>query len=83
PVDLASSKIKANQILEKIDGEAITASIDWSKLLNRKAGKNVLLTLYNPDTKERFEEVVKPIANEQGLLYDRWVANMRKMVETL
>lgn len=83
PVDLASSKIKANQILEKIDGEAITAGIDWSKLLNRKAGKNVLLTIYNPDTKERFEEVVKPIANEQGLLYDRWVANMRKMVETL
>ncbi|MFX6830794.1 hypothetical protein ABTH65_19130, partial [Acinetobacter baumannii] len=39
PVDLASSKIKANQILEKIDGEAITAGIDWSKLLNRKAGK--------------------------------------------
>jgi tricorn protease len=83
PVDLSSSKIKAGHIIEKIDGEAITTSIDWSRLLNRKAGKNVLLTIYNPDTKERFEEVVKPIANEQVLLYDRWVANMRKMVETL
>jgi Tol biopolymer transport system component/C-terminal processing protease CtpA/Prc len=85
PLLNAKTKIEKGVVIEKIDGEAITANIDWSKLLNRKDGKNVLLNLYNPATKERWEEVIKPISQgqEQNLLYQRWVKNMRKQVEEM
>jgi len=81
----AKTQIGKGVIIEKIDGEAITNDIDWAKLLNRKSGKNVLLSLYNPATKERWEEVTKPISQseEQNLLYDRWVKQMRKQVDEL
>jgi C-terminal processing protease CtpA/Prc len=85
PLDVAGSKIKAGMTIEKIDGEAVTANADWASLLNRKAGKNVLLSVFDPVKNERFEESVKPIAGqqEQGLLYNRWVNMMRKMVDKL
>lgn len=85
PTDLANSKIKAGMIIEKIDGEAITATKDWNQLLNRKAGSNVLLSVLDQTGNTRFEEVVKPIngSAEQALLYNRWVNTMRKMVEEL
>jgi tricorn protease len=85
PLDNATSKVKAGNILEKIDGEEITDSIDWSKLLNRKRGINTLLSVYNDDTKTHFDEVIKPISigNEINLMYKRWVNKMRDMVDKL
>lgn len=85
PLDVAGSKVKAGMIIEKIDGKAITADEDWATHLNRKAGIQVLLSVYDPVKNERFEESVKPIslAAEQSLLYDRWVETMRNMVEKL
>ncbi len=83
PIDKAKSKIKAGTTIEKIDGEDITDAIDWNKLLNRKAGKNVLLSLSNGT--EKWEEVIKPItvAEENALLYKRWTKTMSDMVEKL
>jgi tricorn protease len=85
PFTNAVSKITRGVVIEKIDGEEITGDSDWSRLLNRKNGKNTLLSLYNPETKQRWEETTKPItlADEQGLMYKRWVANNRKKVEEL
>jgi len=85
PLDKSSSAVKANQVIEKIDGELITSTTDWAALLNRKVGKNVLLSLYNEATKTRFDEVVKPItfAEETSLMYKRWVEKMRAIVEKL
>jgi C-terminal processing protease CtpA/Prc len=81
----ARTKIKKGMIIEKIDGEGISDNMDWSYLLNRKNGKNVLLSLYDPATKQRWEETTKPITQgeEQTLLYNRWVAMNRKKVEEL
>ncbi|HEU4633519.1 MAG TPA: S41 family peptidase [Flavisolibacter sp.] len=81
----AKTKIKKGIIIEKIDGEAISNAFDWARLLNRKTGKNVLLSLYDPATKQRWDEITKPISQgeEQGLLYDRWVKNNRQKVEEL
>jgi len=81
----ARTKIKKGVVIEKIDGEPITADMDWSRLLNRKSGKNVLLSLYDPASKQRWEETTKPITQgeEQSLLYTRWVNNNRKKVEEL
>lgn len=85
PVDKAKSKIKAGNIIEKIDGEAITDGVDWNKFLNRKNGKNVLLSMYDPATKEQWDEMVKPITNveENALLYKRWTTTMAAMVDKL
>ena len=81
----AKTKIRKGVIIEKIDDEAINNSFDWARLLNRKTGKNILLSLYDPETKQRWDETTKPISQgeEQNLLYDRWVSNNRKKVEQL
>lgn len=85
PIMNAKTKIKKGVVIEKLDGETIPADADWARLLNRKTGKNVLLSLYDPATQQRWEETTKPISQgeEQGLLYERWVENNRKKVEQL
>ena len=73
PLDKSGFNTLPGAIIEAIDGETITADKDFAQFLNRKAGKNVLLTL-NENGKTR-ELVVKPISagEENGLLYKRWV----------
>lgn len=85
PFDKAASKMKKGNIIEKIDGQPITGKTDWAELLNRKAGNNVLVSVYDADSKTRWEETVKPITTEaeSTLMYKRWVENMRKMVDKL
>ncbi len=85
PLDKARSKIKAGQEIRKIDGNEINNSVDWSIFLNRKSGMNVLLTVYDPVTKNTFDEVVKPIkpAEENDFLYRRWTNKMRAIVDKL
>ena len=85
PLDRADSKVKAGTIIEKIDGEAITDAMDYNMLLNRKAGKTVLLSLYDPATKTRWDETMKPISmgQEAGLMYKRWVKKMEEMTDKL
>ncbi len=85
PLDNSDSKIKMGTIIEKIDGESITANLNHHQLLNRKAGKKVLLSLYDPESGERWEETTKPISwgAQNQLLYRRWVENCRAMVDKL
>ena len=85
PIATAKSKIKNGCIIEKINGTAIEKGKDYYPLLENKAGKKILLTVYNPKSKERFEEWVKPItAGEQNtLLYKRWVERKRALVDSL
>lgn len=85
PLDRADSKIKSGHIIEKIDGVEIGLNLDWNMLLNRKADKIVLLSMYDPTSKVRWEETVKPIsqAAENTLLYKRWTVSMRAMVDKL
>ncbi|TWF40536.1 C-terminal processing protease CtpA/Prc [Chitinophaga polysaccharea] len=85
PFDKAASKLRKGDIIEKIDGNAINDKSDWATLLNRKAGNNILVSIYNPNTKVRWDETVKPISGgeENTLMYKRWVAAMRAMVDKL
>ncbi|HTY60175.1 MAG TPA: S41 family peptidase [Bacteroidota bacterium] len=85
PLDLASSKIRAGDVIEKIDGIPVGPSMDFYKLLNRKAGKLTLLSVYSPGEDSRWEEAVKPISGgeENELLYRRWVRNRRSEVAKL
>ncbi|MFC4231408.1 S41 family peptidase [Parasediminibacterium paludis] len=85
PVDKASSKIKAGCIIEKIDGETLVNTEDWAKYLNRKVGKNTLLSVLDTKTNARFEETVKPIlfGEESALMYKRWTNMMYNLVDKL
>ncbi len=85
PLDNGKSRIKAGMIIEKIDGVDITAATDFNSLLNRKADKLVLLSVFDPAGKQRFEESLKAISRgeEAELLYQRWVARQAKEVEKL
>ncbi|MFB6454241.1 S41 family peptidase [Chitinophaga sp. Hz27] len=85
PLDKASSKVKKGSVVEKIDGQPITANEDWASLLNHKVGNYVLLSMYDPATKQRWDETVKPITGkmESRLLYKRWIEIMTKMVDKL
>jgi len=75
PFDNANTKAATGIVIEKIDGTEITPEMDYYTLLNDKAKKKTLVSLYNPQTKERWEEVVIPISNSMlsTLLYTRWV----------
>lgn len=85
PVIKKDGKIKAGHVIEKIDGTAITADVDPAKLLNRKAGKPTLLSIYDPKTNTRWDETVKPahMGEEFDMLYKRWVERCRHLVDSL
>ena len=85
PLDKVSSKIKAGNIIEQLDGQPISDSIDFYQLLNHKEGQLTLVSVYDPGTQKRWEETVKPISlgEENELLYKRWVKNRREETERL
>jgi tricorn protease len=85
PLDKPGLKIRAGHVVEKIDGQALDRTVDHYKLLNRKAGRPTLLSVYDPATGARWEEAVKPISlgEEGALLYQRWVLNRRAEVDKL
>ena len=85
PFDKKSSKVTEGCIIEKIDGEAIEAGKDYYPMLNNKAGKQVLVEVYDPSKGDRWTETVKPISHGamNNLLYDRWVKHNEETVKKL
>lgn len=83
PLDKAALHIQAGTIIEAIDGDTILAGRDLAEYLNRKAGKNTLLSLNENGV--RREVIVKPVSlgEESGLLYKRWVRRNQQEVERL
>lgn len=85
PFTRADSKVKEGMIIETIDGQPIKKGEDYYPLLNGKAGKKILLTVYDPATKERFEQQIKALSygSQNDLLYKRWVEQRRDMTDKL
>lgn len=85
PLAKAGMNLKPGMIIEYIDGEMVTAGKEYASLLNRKAGKNVLIQVFDPSSSTRKEWVVKPItpAEENSLLYKRWVRRNAEEVDKL
>ncbi|MGH9869660.1 MAG: S41 family peptidase [Candidatus Polarisedimenticolia bacterium] len=85
PLQQTGTRIKAGTVIEAIDGTTIAAGSEWNALLNQKAGQPVRLALLDPDTKDRWEETVRPITQgeQQRLLYLRWARSRRQAVEKL
>ena len=85
PFDNGRSKAAKGVIIEKIDGMPVKAGEDYFPLINGKQGVATLFSMYDPKTKERWEETVKPIsrARQNSLLYDRWVRTRAEAVDSL
>ena len=85
PFDNSFTKVKAGVLIEKFDGRMVKAGEDYYPLINGKARKSVLVSFYNPETKERWEEVIKPISAsaQNTLLYKRWIKSRAAEVDRL
>ena len=85
PFDNFTTKVTEGTIIEKINGNDIKAGEDYFPYLNGKSGKATLLSFYNPATKERWEEMTRPISKgtQNGLLYRKWVKTMEHLVDSL
>lgn len=85
PFNRASSKLRPGMIIEKINGETLTDSVTMDVLLKRAARTNTLVSIYDPASGKRFDEVVKPISRGalNNKLYDRWVERNRQLVDSL
>ncbi len=72
-------------IIESIDGEKISAGKDFYHLLEGKVDKRIRLSVYNPETKARFDVVIEGMDTgyESALLYDRWVERNREYVDSI
>ena len=85
PLLSGTKKIVAGCIIEKIDNIEIEKNKNYLHLLNRKIGKKVLFSFYNPKTKERWNEIIKPISTrkESELAYQRFVKRAEEQVDKL
>ncbi len=85
PLHRAGTKIEPGVVITAIDGQPIPTDRDWYALLLFKAEKPARLSLLDPRTKARWEEVVRPISwsDQNRLLYQRWVRSRRAEVERL
>ena len=85
PLALIKTKVTTGCVIEQIDGQDIKKGEDYYPLLEGKVGRKIRLTVYNPETKERFEETVRGINAGQwnNVLYHRWVERNRAEVERL
>lgn len=83
PFDRATTKVKPGCITERINGKDVTCNADLYTLLDMQADTKTLVSFCNPETGERWDEVVKPISNGEfsSLLYNRWVKQRAADVE--
>ncbi len=85
PLDRANLNIKAGMVIEKIDGDTIRNDRDISRYLNRKAGRFTSIEVIDPQTGNRQQLTIKPVslAEENRLLYKRWVKQNQAEVDSL
>lgn len=85
PLNLHSKKIKNGVIIEKIDGELIEKETNYFPLLNRKIGKKILVSFFNDQTAERWDEIITPISQyeENQLAYHRWIKRCEHIVDSV
>ncbi|MGE5359866.1 MAG: S41 family peptidase [Bacteroidales bacterium] len=83
PLDKAGLNVKPGAIIEAIDGDTVAADKDFSQFLNRKAGKKTLLLLSEGTTKRDIVVTPVSLADENRLLYARWVRRNQDEVTRL
>jgi tricorn protease len=85
PVLHKEGKVKTGVVIEKVNGVAILANENYYSLFNRIAGDKTLISYFDPESGERWDEVVEPISRgkENQLLYERWIESREAQVDSL
>lgn len=86
PFDKDKTNMAKGDIIDSIDGNAITAAEDWAKFLNHKAGKYTRIAFHNPKNGDHYQETAKPITvgeESNQLLYNRWIKRMEFLTDSL
>ena len=85
PLDKASYDIVPGMVIERINGDTLSADRDVASYLNRIADRFTLLDLRNPETDSVKSITVKPVSlsEENSLLYRRWVKRNEAEVDSL
>lgn len=76
--------VKKGDVIMSVDGKKILAGKDYFPLMEGKAGKKVRLEIKRANGKTDFVNV-KPISagTRSGLLYQRWIENNEKFVDSI
>lgn len=83
PFDNSTTKLKAGNVITAINGTKIAAGQSYDKLIEGVNGKKTLITFNSG--KKSIDEVIYPISKskENDLLYDRWVKERERIVDSL
>ncbi|NJO87765.1 MAG: PDZ domain-containing protein [Chloroflexia bacterium] len=81
PADKVSSKLYESDIIVAVNGEKVTPKISFWSLLNNAVDTKVLLNVKNKQGALR-EVAIRPTGNLSTELYDEWVKDRRKLVNT-
>ena len=83
PFDRSTSKVKPGCVIEKINGKEIKADEDFTPLFNDITKKKTLVSIFDPASGNRWDEVVLPISSDaqNTLLYNRWIKQRATDVE--
>ncbi len=80
PADKEASKLYEGEIIRMVNGEQITASVNFWKTLTNTAGKQILLEVENTGGDIR-EVVIRPATSIGGEIYNDWVEARKKLTE--
>lgn len=85
PFAVKKTGVTSGCVIQKIDGKPILSGQDYFPLLEGKAGHRVTLTISNAKGGKTHDVEIKPIsmAEQNELLYKRWVDRCRKTVDSL
>ena len=81
PADKINSKISIGDIILKVNSQPYDVNENFYALFSETVGEKILLNVLNPDGKER-EVIIRPEASITNALYDEWVDERKKMVNT-
>lgn len=83
PADRSGSALQPGAVLLAIDGQPVTPDTELARLLNRRAGQPVLLSVRPAAGSPEVEQILTPVplAQEAALAYQRWVDKRRALVE--
>jgi tricorn protease len=84
PADNAKSRLKVGEYILAVDGQEVGKDGTFEALLNRKAGKKVVLLVNSSPSPAGAREVaLRPLTPEAGrdLEYEAWVESRRQYVE--
>lgn len=80
PATRENSRLNIGDIITGVNGEAITANLNFYSTLEGTVGEKTLLTVQAADGSTR-EVVIRPTGNLRTALYENWVQQQKDMTE--